>query len=207
MRKHRGFTLIEILIALTIFAILATLTSSSLYYAFNTRTQVNLQADRLNQLQLAVSLLQQDLSQIIDRAVRGNEMRLFPAIIGQNQYLEFTRDGMANPQSQNKRSHLKRVALVCLEGNLIRRTWLVLDPINRNNYEDKILIDNLNACAFNYLNQNLQPLPDWHQSGEFFGAAQPVDIFPKAIQIKLNLKNWGKMDLLFIIPGMLYEST
>ena len=53
MTRVKGFTLIEILIALTVFAILATITSSTLYYAFNTRTRVNEQSERLSTLQLA----------------------------------------------------------------------------------------------------------------------------------------------------------
>ncbi|NYQ85965.1 GspJ family T2SS minor pseudopilin variant LspJ, partial [Escherichia coli] len=69
MIKNKGFTLIEILIALTVFAILATITSSTLYYAFNTRTRVNAQAERLNALQLAISIIQQDTSQTVERAI------------------------------------------------------------------------------------------------------------------------------------------
>jgi general secretion pathway protein J len=202
MKKHNGFTLIEILIALTVFAILATLTSSSLYYAFNTRARVNEQAERLNNLQLAVSIIQQDTSQIVERSIRGNEMRLFPIIMGLTHYLEFTRDGHINPKSQDKRSTLKRIALVCLEGKLLHRTWISLDPANRNNYSDKVLIDNLTDCHFNYLNQNLQSLAEWREQA--MTQNQRPEPFPKAIQINLTLKDWGDMNLLFIIPEALY---
>src|SRR5437660_10088382 len=109
MKKVKGFTLIEILIALTVFAILATLTSSSLYYAFNIRTRVNAQAERLNTLQLAISIIQQDISQTVERGVRGNEMRLFPVFIGRAKYLELTPDGHVNPDALETRSTLKRI--------------------------------------------------------------------------------------------------
>lgn len=163
MIKNKGFTLIEILIALTVFAILATITSSTLYYAFNTRTRVNAQAERLNALQLAISIIQQDTSQTVERAIRGNEMRLFPIFVGQPQYLELTRDGVVNPNSAEKRSTLERVALVCQDSKLLRRTWNTLDPIDRNIYKDKVLLDNLSECHFNYLNQNLQLLSEWRE--------------------------------------------
>ena len=205
MRKKQGFTLIEILIALTIFAVLATITSSTLYYAFTTRTQVNLQANRLNQLQLAISIIQQDTIQIIDRAIRGNEMRLFPVMVGQSEYVEFTRDGVTNPQSVNKRSSLKRIALVCLDGKLVHRTWSSLDPTDRNTYQDKMLIDNLSECYFSYLNQSLQSLDEWRERA--LSENQRAEPFPKALQINLKLKDWGKLNLLFTIPRALYAPT
>ena len=205
MKWNKGFTLIEILIALTVFAILATITSSSLYYAFNARTRVNAQAEQLNNLQLAVSLIQQDTSQIVGRAIRGNEMRLFPAFVGQPKYMEFTRDGNVNPNSIEKRSTLKRVALVCQDEKLVHRTWDILDSIDRNTYKDKVLIDNIKECHFNYLNQTLQTLQEWREQAGTQN--QPAEIFPKAMQINIILKEWGEMNLLFIIPEALYAPT
>lgn len=202
MKNNKGFTLIEILIALTVFAILATITSSTLYYAFTARTRVNEQAERLNTLQLAVSIIQQDTLQIIDRPVRGNEMRLFPGFVGQTHYLEFTRDGVINPDSAEKRSSLKRIALVCEQGKLLRRTWGILDPLDRNQTEDKELINNLSDCNFNYLNQSLQVLTEWREQA--LSQNQRKEPFPKAIQLNLKLNDWGKLNLLFIIPEALY---
>ncbi|MBL7481003.1 type II secretion system minor pseudopilin GspJ [Legionella bononiensis] len=205
MKKYTGFTLIEILIALTVFAILATITSSTLYYAFNARTRVNEQAERLNSLQLAISIIQQDTTQTVERPIRGNEMRLFPGFVGQAQYLELTRDGVINPKSIEKRSSLKRIALVCQDGTLIRRTWSSLDPLDRNIYEDKELVNNLSDCYFNYLNQNLQVLSEWREQA--LAQNQRKEPLPKAIQINLKLNDWGKLNLLFIIPEALYATT
>lgn len=204
MRKN-GFTLLEILIALTIFAVLATITSSSLYYAFTTRTKVNLQADRLNEIQLAVSIIQQDASQIVDRAIRGNEMRLFAALIGLPEYMEFTRDGILNPKSMDKRSTLKRVAFACQDGALVHRTWDSLDPVDHNHYQDRVLISQLKECHFSYLDKNLQSLTEWREQQAANGN-QKAALFPKALQINLTLKDWGQMNLLFIIPEALYAA-
>lgn len=202
MKKHKGFTLIEILIALTVFAILATLTSSSLYYAFTTRTRVNAQAERLNALQLAVSLIQQETTQTVERAVRGNDLHVFPVFVGQPQYLELTHDGNVNPKSLEKRSTLKRIALLCMDGSLLHRTWETLDPVERNDYQDKVLLDNITDCHFNYLNQSLQPLQEWREQA--VTQSQRKELLPKAIQINITLQEWGELNLLFIIPEALY---
>ncbi|CAM2799377.1 GspJ family T2SS minor pseudopilin variant LspJ [Legionella worsleiensis] len=205
MKKFKGFTLIEILIALTVFSILATITSSTLYYAFNARARVNEQAERLNALQLAVSIIQQDTIQVVDRPVRGNEMRLFPGFVGQPRYLEFTRDGIINPKSSEKRSSLKRVALICEDEKLIRRTWSSLDPLDRNDYEDKELVNHLSDCYFSYLNQNLNVLSEWREQA--LAQNQQQEPFPKAIQLNMTLDDWGKLNFLVVIAEALYAST
>ncbi|AWN74491.1 GspJ family T2SS minor pseudopilin variant LspJ [Legionella anisa] len=204
-KKLKGFTLIEILIALTIFAILATITSSVLYNAFTTRARVNEQSERLNELQLAISLIQQDTRQTVERPIRSNEMQLLPAFIGQKNYVEFTRDGNINPGSIEKRSTLKRVAYVCQQGALIRRTWSSLDIINQKSYEDKLLLSRLSNCHFGYLNQNLQILPEWREQAVTLN--QRKEPFPKAIQFNMTLQDQGEMNLLFILPGALYASN
>lgn len=205
MKKNSGFTLIEILIALAIFALLASITSSTLYYAFNTRTRVNAQAERLSELQMAISIIQQETSQTIERSIQGNDQHNFPIFTGLTHYLEFTHDGMLNPLSQEKRSTLKRIALLCQEGKLIHRTWASLDPVDRKEYQDKILLDKLDNCYFNYLNQEMQLLEAWREQA--LTQNQNKAHLPKAIQINLNLHKWGVINLLFIIPGALYAGA
>lgn len=205
MRQYKGFTLIEILIALTVFAIIATITSSTLYYAFTTRTRVNEQSERLSAIQLAISLIQQDTSQTVERAIRGNDMRVYPIFVGRPGYIEFTRDGDVNPGSSDKRSTLKRIALICQKGALIRRTWDSLDPPNRAVHADKLLIANLSDCHFGYLNQYLQVFPEWR--ADAVNQDQNKESLPKAIQINLTLQDLGEINLLFTLPGALYATN
>lgn len=205
MTRVKGFTLIEILIALTVFAILATITSSTLYYAFNTRTRVNEQSERLSTLQLAVSFLQQDISQTVERAIRGNDMRLYPIFVGKSDYVEFTRDGDVNPGSMEKRSTLKRIAYVCQNNMLMRRTWDSLDTVSRNRHADKILIDNLTDCHLGYLNQTLQVFHEWR--ADAVNQNQNKESLPKAVQVNLTLRDQGEINLLFTLPEALYATN
>ena len=204
MKRHNGFTLLEILIALSVFAILATITSSAMFHAFNTRTRVTVQADRLNQLQLAMALIRRDTQQIVERPVRGNELHLFPAFTGQTNYIEFTRGGDVNPTENTSRSTLKRIAYLCQNGRLIRRSWEALDTPIRSQFQDKPLLNNLTRCHFAYLAHNQQILPEWRENA--LKQDQRQETLPTAIQLILNLKDWGNMSLLFIIPEALYAA-
>ncbi len=129
-------------------------------------------------------------------------MQIFPAFEGKSQYLELTRSGYANPNSDEKRSILKRVAILCQNNNLVRRTWASLDTADRKTYRDTILISNLSSCKFSYLNQNLQILNEWRANA--VQQDQRVEPLPKAIQMNLTLNHWGNINYLFIIPGALY---
>lgn len=195
-----GFTLIEILVALAIFALLATMTSGALFRALQTRTHLVKQSEVLHTLQFTLALLERDTTQAVNRPIRGEESRLFPAFIGQPHYLEFTRGGQANPQ--NKQSTLLRIAYLCQNGQLIRRTFPQLDTPNRNQVADEILLTHLTHCQFAYLNAPLQILSDWRAGA--LTQTQQNEPFPKAIQVNLTHEIWGKFISLFIIPGALY---
>jgi general secretion pathway protein J len=203
--KQKGYTLIEILIALAVFAILATVTASSMYYAFDTRARVTEQADRLNALQLSLILMERDSQQMVVRSIRGKDMQFRASFIGQPKYVEFTRSGFANPNSIEKRSILKRVAFLCQKSNLIRRTWTSLDAADRNAYQDKILFTKLADCNFSYLNQSLQTLAEWRTNA--LQPNQKAEPLPKAIQMNLTLNQMGNINYLFVIPGALYAES
>ncbi|MCW0217572.1 MAG: type II secretion system minor pseudopilin GspJ, partial [Prosthecobacter sp.] len=194
-----GFTLIEILVALMVFAILAAITSSTMYYAFNTRSRVTEQAEQIVTMELALTLFGRDTAQTVTRAVRGNEMRLFPIFTGQSTYLELTRGGFVNPGSVEKRSTLQRVAWLCLNKRLIRRTWNSLDTPNRNSYEDTVILNDLKACQFAYIDKLSQVLDEWR--GGQIEQGMSSEPLPKAIRLTLSLQHWGNASLLFLLPG------
>lgn len=199
---NRGFTLIEVLIALMVFAILATITSSAMFYAFDTRSRINAYADQLTLLQLAVHLIEQDTNQIIDRPVRGNNMRTFPSFTGTNDYIEFTRAGFVNPLQKSHRSTLKRVAYLCVNTSLIRRSWAQLDTPNRMEYEDRIILKDLAACEFNYIDNKQQSYSEWLAT--VVNTTQEQQPFPSVIKLRVVIEEWGELPLLFIVPEALY---
>lgn len=70
LRRQQGFTLLEIMIALTIFAVISTLAWQILDGAMRTTTATDTAATTLNQLQRACNLLERDFSQLQPRAAQ-----------------------------------------------------------------------------------------------------------------------------------------
>ena len=204
MTTIRGYTLIEIMIALAVFAILATITAATMLHAFDTRARVNAQSEQLNTLQVALTLIARDIEQIVDRPVIGNEMHLFPPFVGESNYIEFTRGGAVNPNGVERRSALKRIALICKGTTLIRRSWDHLDAPTRQTFQDKRLLDKLEACSFAYLSNSRQVLHEWRNYAVQQNPQQ--ENLPIAVQFNLTIQQWGKMNLLFPIPQALYAA-
>jgi general secretion pathway protein J len=202
MKRASGFTLIEILVALALFGILASITSGAMYYAFNARARVSEQADKINTLQLALSIIEQDFSQIIARTSYGNDFHVFPAFIGSADYIELTRGGIPNPQNSAHRSTLKRVAYLCANNRLVRRSWSAVDMPNREHYHDQRLLSNLKHCHFAFLDTHLQLHQEWDNA--FAKLPRNAPPLPKAIQVNFTLTDWGKASFLFIVSPAAY---
>lgn len=204
MKVKQGYTLIEVLIALVVFAILSTITSSVLYQSFDTRKKLDAQASQLNQIQLALKIIETDVTQMIERSILGNELRSFPPFIGQSHYIEFTRNGLVNPLGLEQRSSLQRLAYLCQNHQLIRRSWPYVDIQNRKQFQDKVLLQNLDQCSFAFLSHARQVLPEWREFA--VQIHQKRETLPIAIQFTITPHEWGNMSLLFAIPEALYDN-
>lgn len=200
----KGFTLIEILVALAVFAVLSTLTALSMSHAFNTRARVSEQMERIAALDLGIALLNRDTFQITSRGLRDEAMRLRPAFIGHRLEMEFTTSGFTNPHAVEKRSTLKRISLFCHKDQLVRRSYASLDRVNENDYEDRVLFSSLQSCQFEYLSPENQWNNQWINI--ITADNKPTGTLPKAIQVKLVLKDQSPFALVFVIPEGLYES-
>lgn len=195
--KNKGFTLIEILIALAVFAIIASFTASILSQVLQIKEQSKEQISKINNLQLAIALLSKDIKQIVNRSVRGNQMHLFPSFIGQSDYVEFTRGGNVNPGFIENRSTLIRVAYICKNQNLIRRIWLVLDTPDRDRYHDTIMLDSLKKCEFAYIGMHNNIQPNWYQYTINRGRQTITTPLPEAVQFIFNQDKIGYTRLNF----------
>lgn len=126
---QQGFTLIELVIAIAILALVSIgayqfLTSTSLL-----ARGVQLREQKLMSLARLQSVLENDLTQWVDRPVRdelGSQLPSF--ILDSAGNLEFTRRGLANPLDRN-RSDLLRVRYELRGDQLWRLSWGTLDRL------------------------------------------------------------------------------
>ncbi|MCG8048602.1 MAG: type II secretion system minor pseudopilin GspJ [Candidatus Thiodiazotropha endolucinida] len=196
-RSH-GFTLLELLIAITIFAILATFGYSGLKVILDTEHQTSLYGQRIAKLQLGLNLMQRDIEQIVGRPVRDQYGDQQPALKSggiSGILLELTRGGFSNPM-QLSRSNLQRVGYVLEDNTLFRLTWPTLDRPRESEPHRQKLIEEISSLELVFYDKALQEKREWppRTIGE---ADEDPSLLPVSIELKLELEDWGSIRRLF----------
>lgn len=201
LAQQRGFTLLELLIASIIFAIMAVMAYGGLDNVIDNSKASEQALDRLKQLQQSVSVLNRDFSQIMQRPIRdeyGNPQPYISAGINIDNLIEFTRGGRVNPAGL-LRSTLQRVAYRFDEDKLVRLQWPHLDRSQEMEARETVLIDNLENVTIRFLDANAEWQEEWPPLNATSSATPGVATVaaPLAIEIVLQLNDWGDIRRLY----------
>lgn len=198
--RQSGFTLLELLVALGIFALLAAMAYSGLNSVMTARKITDQHAQRLHQLQMAFLWLGRDIEQGIDRPIRDEYAEVQPALLGveTGRYqLELTRTGWRNPAGR-ARSNLQRVAYGLRDGNLVRAYWVVLDRAQDSQPLENVLLEGVDKLELRFLDANNA----WHDAwpNALSGGAASTAL-PKAVEVTLETAAEGRITRRFRMPG------
>ena len=146
--SQKGFTLIEILVALFIFSVVGMISAQLLGRTLDAYEVLEDRGDRLSQIHRAMFVVQRDMLQYQDRAVRTASGDSFPALMtGDEGSLEMTRGGWRNPL-QRPRSNLQRVAYRLQGENLVRAYWPVLDRLGGEEPLTQTILEEVDDLEF-----------------------------------------------------------
>ncbi|MBA3581940.1 MAG: type II secretion system minor pseudopilin GspJ [Gammaproteobacteria bacterium] len=189
-RAQRGFTLMELLVAITIFAILAYLAYTGVSNSQKAAQHILLKGEQFHKLQFAISLFEKDARQTIHRPVRSDYSGIKAAVASliSEKGVVLTHTGWSNPAEQ-LRSDLQRVQYR-LDGNtLLRETWTHTDIGVNANARKTPLLDDVENFQVSYLNAQQEWQDAWPPtiySANPTGDSEPL---PLAIEITLTFKN------------------
>ena len=198
MRRPRGFTLLEMLVALSVFAVLGLMSSQMVSRVFDVHQVAIARGERLGELQRAMQTMQRDVLELAPRSVRDEMGDELPTMrIGTDLALELTRYGWRNPIGQ-RRSELQRVAYVAHDDILYRYYWNVLDraedtkPVIQELLHD---VSNLEVSAIDVSGNEhaFWPLTD-------SGSADPSTKLA-AIQVRLTVAPFGEITRFWDVPA------
>lgn len=196
-----GFTLLELLIAMAIFAIVSMLAYGGLRSVQKTSEGVREAGAKLAELQTGFLVLGRDIEQSIDRPIRDAFGQAQPAFVGARgevgEFLEFTRGGWRNPAGF-ARSHLQRVGYALQDDKLVRLTWSALDRSYGAEPQERVLIAGVKSVTARYLDQDRQWQDQWPklQTGDAAPATLPI-----AVEVTLDVDGWGIVQRLYRVAG------
>ncbi|WP_430462515.1 type II secretion system minor pseudopilin GspJ [Thalassolituus sp. LLYu03] len=138
-RRHSGFTLLEVLIAISITAMIGIGATQLLSNIINTKQATDIRSEKLASLQRFNMVISRDIEQIINRTVRDAYGDAQEAILldAGDYPLEFTRTGWRNsPVASDPRAELQRVAYrledidsdICEPARLRLQSWGIAEP-------------------------------------------------------------------------------
>ncbi len=210
-RGQLAFTLIELLLALGIFSILALLAYGGLNSVLSTRETVALESSRLAEVQRGFVRLARDFSQVSPRAVRDNYGDVQPAIhTGADVYsytykneqtgetveakatvlIELTVAGRRLLPGQ-KRSSLQRIAYAVHDNSLLRLNWSVLDRAQDSKPYVSVMLPNVDKLKFRFLKSDGEWLTSW--TIDEVGLQQ----LPIAVEVTFEDEKWGALRRVF----------
>jgi len=200
---RKGFTLLEVLVAMAISSLIYIGAYTLLDSVLNTNEKVSGQRVALENLQRCFHILQQDIEQIIPRSVRTEFGEPAAAVEyrGLSGQFEFTRLGWRNPVNR-PRSTMQRVSYFVEDNILYRQHWLVLDRNQDSEPKKNELLGDVESIELRFYDPiEKEWVSDWGDS-ENIDVSSPGEIekvLPSAIEFKLKTKRYGEITRIFAL--------
>jgi len=193
----KGFTLIELVVAIFIGAVMSTLGYGALNQVIEHRRHLQIEQKNLDQLQRAIRLMSLDFNQMTVRSVRDMLGRSYEAALiadsRQNKLVTLTRGGRLI-LSNNTLNSLQRVDYVIDNGKLLRILWLSLDRTQETKSNKQQILDNVRSINFRFYDRRTQSwISQW--------SIESLHERPLAIEVTIDTVKFGVVKRLFEVPG------
>jgi general secretion pathway protein J len=203
-RLARGFTLIEILVAVAIFAIVGMLAFGGYSELMRHSERLRESAARTRAIQTAVHRLAQDFASLEPRPVRaqlGDNVE--PALVADarnDRIAEFTHSGWSNPAGV-PRSTLQRVSYTLEDDRLTRNYWVMLDRTLATEPVRTVLLDGVKSVKLRFMTGQRRFTEQWPALDARRAGPDATRVLPIAVEITIELEDWGTITRLVEVAG------
>ncbi|MBB1380260.1 type II secretion system minor pseudopilin GspJ [Pseudoalteromonas sp. SR43-2] len=196
--KQRGFTLLEVMVALGILAFVIIATHQILETTTRAKDASDEKIAELNGLQTTFRLMDQDFSQMTKRSVRNEsgdvqeQYLLAGRYVLESQYdgIAFVRDGWINPINLLPRSELQAVGYRVIDDNLERVYRVYVDQLDNMEPRVQRVLENVEELKFEFLDDK----NEWQEQWE-------IKALPKAVAVTLQQIEAEPIRRVFLVPG------
>ncbi len=201
----KGFTLIEILVAMAIFTLIGLASTGLLTSVIQSDELSEQRFDQLQILQRAMLTIERDILQAVPRPIRVQGESTSIVISGQEGLfnsefggLGLVRDGWHNPQMLLHRSTLQAVGYRISEGRLERLYGNYVDNVVGYEPKVKILLENVEDFQVRFfVDQEEDPTDPENWEETYVGSA-----LPRAVALIITTKQFGEIRREFLLGGV-----
>lgn len=191
MNKAKGFTLLEILVAMSIFTLIGFAATGLLSTVIDSNELSGERFDKLQKLQRAMIIIERDLQQAVARRTRIDgeisETVIEDGISSESDAdsLRFVRSGWLNPQFILPRSTLEPVVYRVVEKRFERVSGHYVDGAIGSEPRVRVLLDDVtNFNVEFFIGNTLDGSVDWSES--YTGTA-----LPRGIALEIDTESFG----------------
>jgi len=190
--KDSGFTLIELMVALFIFGMLAAAGVSLLSFGVRAQAAATQRLEDIADLRRFSTLLASDLAQALPRIARGPDgqpVRAFTGNDGRSDRLVmgYVRSGWTNPEGV-PRAGIQRVDVTLAEGRLTRTAYPMVDGSVAP--AGVVLADRVEQLTMRYRDRKGEWRPRWENA--------LLDTTPAAVEMTVQRKGEPPLVLAFV---------
>ena len=187
MSTKKGFTLVELLVAIAVFAVLSALGWKVFDYLAKVKDRNAMHEANLEQLQESYQQILRDTMQAVPLTanLKGQQQ---PALVLQNGRFNFSKTGVTDPLQQGISPH-ERVEYQYRadEKKLYRLKYRNLHQTGNDQPESSVMLDEVEAFEIVVLNPN--ELSSWPESSVDSQQTEQLRLLPKGIKINLTVRD------------------
>lgn len=197
-KKSQGFTLIEVLLALMIFATLSVAANQIFRNVIASDQQTEEVGNALKNLQRTLIIMDSDFRQMLARQYRngGDESEQTLLEFGddlldsESQGIRFVRGGWINPQQLFPRGEIVKVGYRIQDEKLERIRWMYPDDSSAVEPAVMPLMEGVKSISFEVKGDG-----SWQKSWD-----TPL-VMPSAIRVVLDTERYGELSRVYLLPG------
>ncbi len=198
----RGFTLLELLVSISIFSIIGLGANQMLRTVMDSNERVRASTSTYTGLNLAFATMARDFNQFVPRPVRDGYGEPVQALVFESEdyAIEFTRGGWTNPTGR-PRSKLQRVAYVVdyEEKTLKRLFWKVLDRAEDSEPVERIVLKGVNdlritAVVVDETSEETETADEFVQDEL---EDEESEVIPAAVEVAIDTETLGEVVRVF----------
>lgn len=199
----RGFTLLELLVALSIFAIMTAMAYSGLNSALTAETKLDDAKIRIKNIAFFFNYFDRQLKSFAKKTMQKGTAKI-PAMFS-GDLTQYAQEGEKKEETAEEKDKAPEplIVFICmgssLEGGMVKRVgyrinkkkvelmmWPGIDIEKESKPESHLILDNVEKFAIKYLNKDKA----WQSS---WGDVDP----PRAVQVILQVAGEGEMNRIF----------